>query len=428
MKVSHERLEGNQVELKVEVDVEQVNIALDKAYKKVVKQIKVPGFRVGHIPRRILEARFGVEVLYNDAVDIILPEAYSRAVEEAGIEPIDRPEITEVNIEAGQPCTFTALVTVKPEVKLGQYTGLEIEEEQVVIAEEAVNRELEMLQQRHAQLKVAERNVVEKGDFAIIDFAGYIDGEPFEGGSGQEYSLEIGSNTFIEGFEDQLIGVEVGREVEVNVTFPEDYRAENLAGKPSTFKVTVKEIKVKDVPELNDDFAKDASDFETLEELKADIRNKLEENAQERAKRDFENTIVDTVAANAEIDVPAKMIDDELDNMFQNMSYSLQQQGIPFEKYLEYIGSSVEQWRGENRGEAEKRTRATLTLEAVAEKEGIAVAHEEIDNRIAEMAERNKQDVEQLKKFLLLQGQLAQLEYGMKMEKVIDFLIEKNKK
>lgn len=428
MKVSHQKLEGNQVELKVEVDVEQVNVALDKAYKKVVKEIKVPGFRTGHIPRKILEARFGVEVLYNDAVDFILPEAYSQAIEEAGIEPIDRPEITEVNIEVGQPCTFTAVVTVKPEVTLGAYTGLGLEAEEVVIQEEAVARELEMLQQRHAQLKTSDRTVVEKGDFAIIDFAGYIDGEPFEGGSGQEYSLEIGSNTFIEGFEDQLIGAEVGKEVEVNVSFPEDYRAENLAGKPSTFKVTVKEIKVKDVPELNDDFAKDASDFETLEELKADIRNKLEENAKERAKRDFENTLIDTVAANATIDVPAKMIDDELNVMFQNMSYNLQQQGIPFEKYLEYIGSSVEQWRNENRGEAEKRTRASLTLEAISEKEGIVVTHEELDKKIEEMAEQNKQEVEQLKKFLLLQGQLTQLEYGMKMEKVIDFLIENNKK
>lgn len=428
MKVSHQRLEGNKVELKVEVGVEQVNAALDKAYKKVVKQIRIPGFRAGHIPRKILEARYGVEVLFEDALDVILPEAYSQALDETGIEPIDRPDITEVDIKAGQPCTFTAVVLVKPEVKLGQYTGLGLEQEKAEVTEEQVAKELEMLQTRHTQLTEADRVNVEKGDYAIIDFVGYIDGEPFEGGAGQEYSLEIGSNSFIEGFEEQLIGVEIGNEVDVNVTFPADYRAEQLAGKPATFKVTVKEIKVKDVPELNDDFAKEASEFETLEELKKDLRNKLEENAKERTKRAFENNLVDTVTANAEIDLPAKMVDDEVERMYNEFSHTLQQQGIPLERYLEYIGSSTEQWKSENRTEAEKRVRASLVLEEVAKKEGIEVSDDEIDSKVAEMAERNKQDKNQLKQFLLLQGHLSNLTYSMTMEKVIDFLIEKNAK
>ncbi|AZR73383.1 trigger factor [Anoxybacter fermentans] len=428
MKVSHQRLEGNQVELKVEVEVEKVADALDKAYKKVVKEVKVPGFRKGRVPRKVLEARFGVEVLYNDALDILLPEAYSQAVEEIGIEPIDRPVIEDVHIEAGKPFTFTAKVLVKPEVKLGQYTGLGLEQEEVKVDEEDVNRELELLQQRHTQLKTTDRDVVEKGDYAIIDFEGFIDGEPFEGGSGEEYALEIGSNTFIEGFEEQLIGAKVGEEVEVNVTFPEDYRAEHLAGKPATFKVTVKEIKVKDVPELNDDFAKEVSEFETLEELKEDIRKKLLENAKEQARREFENKVVDTVAQNAEIDIPEKMIDDELERMYQTMAFDFQQHGIPFDKYLEYVGSSVDKWKEENRAEAEKRVRASLTLEAIAEKEGIVVTDEEIDNRIAELAEKNNQDPKKFKQFLLLQGNLDNLSYGMTMEKVIDFLVEKNAK
>ncbi len=428
MKVSHERLEGSQVILKVEVDVEKVSAALDKAYKKVAKEVKIPGFRKGRVPRKMLEARFGVEVLYQDALDILLPEAYSDAVVESGIDTIDTPEVEDVNIEAGQPCTFTARVLVKPEVTLGQYTDLELEKEEIAVTDEEINSELELLQQRHTQLKTIERTTVEKGDFAIIDFEGFIDGEPFEGGAGQEYSLEIGSNSFIPGFEEQLIGVNAGEEVEVNVSFPEDYHAEQFAGKSTVFKVTVKEIKVKDVPELTDDFAKDASEFETLDELKADTKNRLEVNAKEQAKREFENKVIDTVAANSEIDIPEKMVEDELNQMQQNMSYSLQQQGIPFEKFLEYTGSNIEQWKEQNNAEAEKRVGVNLTLEAVAEKEGIELTDDEIDSKIQELAEKNNQDPKQLKQNLSLQGGLDNLTYGMTMEKVIDFLLEKNKK
>ncbi len=428
MKVTHERLEGNQVVLKVEVDVEQVSKALDKAYRKVVKEVKIPGFRKGHVPRKILEAKFGVEVLYQDALDILLPEAYTAAIDEAGIDPIDTPSIEEVNIEVGQPCTFTAQVLVKPEVTLGQYTDLEMEKEEIAVTDEEINRELELMQNRHTQLKTVERTVVENGDFAIIDFEGFIDDVPFEGGAGQEYSLEIGSNTFIPGFEDQLIGTTVGEEVEVNVSFPEDYHAEQLAGKPVLFKVTVKELKVKDIPELSDDFAKEVSEFETLEELKNDVKNRLEVNAKEQSTREFENKVIDAVAANSEIDVPEKMIEDELNHMQQQMSYSLQQQGIPFEKFLEYTGSSIEKWKEENHAEAEKRVSMNMTLEAIAEKEGIEVSDDEIDIKIAEMAEKNNQDPKKLKQLLLLQGGLDNFTFGLTMEKVIDYLVEKNVK
>lgn len=428
MKVNHERLEGNQVILKVEVEVEKVTQALDKAFRKVVKEVKVAGFRKGKVPRNIFEKRFGVEVLYNDALDILLPESYSQAVIDSGIEPVDRPEIEEVDIEKGKPCTFTAKVTVKPEVKLGQYTDLDLEREEVEISDEDVNQELAGIQQRHTQLANTDRTVVENADYVIIDFEGFIDGEPFEGGSGEEYALEIGSNTFIPGFEDQLIGKNIDEEVEVNVTFPEDYHAENLAAKPALFKVTIKEIKVKEVPELNDEFAKEASEFETLDELKDDIKNKLVEAANERSLRKFENQVVDTVAENAEIDIPKKMIEDEIEQMFYAMSYNMQQQGIPFEKYLEYTGTSVEKWKEDNSAEAEKRVRANLTLEAIGEKEGIIVSDEEIDMKIGELAKNNNQDPEKFKQFLMLQGRLDSFIDGIKMEKVIDFLVEKSSK
>ena len=427
MKVTHER-EGNIVTLNVEVDVEKVSDAMDKAYKKVRKDVKVPGFRKGRVPRRILEARFGKEVLYKDALDILLPQAYGDAIDEAGIDPIDQPDIEDVHIEKDEPCTFTAKVQVKPEVELGEYTGLDVEKEEVEVSDEDVERELNTLQQRHTQLQAVDREEVKDGDYAIIDFEGFMDGEPFEGGSGEEYALEIGSGTFIPGFEDQLVGVKVGEEVEIDVTFPEDYNAEHLAGQPVTFKVTVNEIKEKQVPELDDEFAKEASEFETLDELKEDIINRLKEQASEQINRKFENELVDAAASNAEIDVPEVMIDSELDQMFQSMSMNLQQQGIPLDKYLEYTGSSVEDWKDENRENAEKRVRGNLTLEAIAEKEGITITDEELDNRIAEMAEQNDQEPEQFKQFLMLQGTLDNLSKGMKMEKVIEFLAEKNEK
>ncbi len=428
MKVTHERLEGNQVVLNVEVGTDKVSQALDKAYKKIVKDVKVPGFRKGRVPRKILEARFGVEVLYEDALDYLFQDTYPHAVEEAGIEPIDRPEIEDFHIEADQPFTFKAKVMVKPEVTLGQYIDLSLQREGVAVTDEELNRELELLQQRHTQLKAADRTVVENGDYAIIDFEGFVDGEPFEGGSGEEYALEIGSNTFVEGFEEQLIGKNVGDELEVNVTFPEDYRAESLAGKPVMFKVAIKEIKVRDIPELDDDFAKEVSEFETLDELKQDIQNKLLENTKERVKRDFENLVVGTVAGNAQIDIPEKMVQDELDFMYQRLAYDFQQQGIPLDTYLEYTGSNKDQWREESYAEAEKQVRGNLTLEAIAEKEGIMVTDDEIDSKIAELAKNSNQDPAQLRQFMELQGRMDGLINGWTMEKVIDFLVEKNEK
>lgn len=428
MKVTQERLEGNQVLLNVEVEVEKVTAALNKAYKKVVQKINVPGFRKGRVPRKVLEARFGVEVLYNDALDILLPEAYSAAVDESGIEPIDRPEIEDFHLEAGQPATFSAKVLVKPEVTLGQYTGLELERPAVEVTSEEVEHELELLQQRHTQLQSTERTVVENGDYATIDFEGFVDGEAFEGGTGEEYALEIGSNSFIAGFEEQLIGKSVGEEVEVNVTFPEDYRAEHLAGQPALFKVVIKEIKIKDIPELNDEFAKDASEYDTLDELKQDVENKLIKNAEDRAKREFENLVVESVTEKAEIEIPEKMVETELDQMYQAMAFNFQQQGIPLDSYLEYTGTNQEQWRADNTAEAQKRVRATLTLEAIAEKEGIVISDEEMDTKIAELAKDSKQEVEKFKQFLGLQGRLDSLIDSWKMEKVIDFLLEKNAK
>ncbi|MGB4373880.1 MAG: trigger factor, partial [Halanaerobiales bacterium] len=304
MEVAKEVLEGNKVKLKVEIEKERVNDALDKAYKKVVKDVSLPGFRKGRVPRHILEARYGKEVLHSDAFDFLVPQAYMEAVKAAEIEPIDQPEIEDFYIAENEPATFTAIVQVKPEVELGQYTDLGIEKDQVNLSDDEIEEVLKRQQEQHAYLETVDRDTVEEGDFAIIDFTGFLDGEEFPGGSAEEYTLEIGSGYFIPGFEDQLVGQKVGEEVEVKVTFPEDYQAENLAGKDAVFKVNIKELKVKKVPELNDDFAREAGEFESLDELKEDIKEKLLKQKEDQVQREYEEKILEKISDNATVDVP----------------------------------------------------------------------------------------------------------------------------
>ena len=426
MEVTKNQLEGNKVELKVEIEAERVNEALEQAYKKVVKDIDISGFRKGKVPRKVLEARYGKEVLHKDALDILIPEGYREALDETGIEPIDQPDIEDFHIEEDEPASFTAIVEVKPEVELGEYTDLDVEKESAEVTEEEIEEEIERVRNQHSQLVASDKEVVEDGDFVIIDFEGKKDGEPFPGGSAEEYSLEIGSNTFIPGFEEQLIGAQVGDELELNITFPEDYNAEDLAGEDVVFDVEIKEIKEKQLPELDDEFAKEVSDYETFEEYKESIKERLQKSKEDRTQREYENKLIEKASENAEVDVPEKMVEDELNTMFQNFTQSVSQQGMEVQDYLDYMGTDEEGWKEQNKEAAENRTRSNLVLEAIAEKEGIEISEEEIEEQIQEIAESNDQDPEQIKAFLQMQGQLDGLKDGLKMQKTIEYLKDNN--
>ncbi|MDR0138161.1 trigger factor [Metabacillus idriensis] len=425
MSAKWEKLEGNQGVLTVEVDAETFSKALDEAFKKVSKQVNIPGFRKGKVPRGMFEQRFGVESLYQDALDIILPEVYPQAVEEAGIEPIDRPEIDVEQIEKGKNLIFTAKVVVKPEVKLGEYKGLEVEKVDAEVSEEDVDAELKTLQERHAELVVKEDGAVENGDTVVIDFEGFVDGEAFEGGTAENYTLEIGSGSFIPGFEDQLVGLEAGGEKDVEVTFPEEYHAENLAGKPATFKVKLHEIKAKELPALDDEFAKDVDEeVESLEALKAKTRTRLEETRKAEAENTLRDSLVDKASDNAEVDIPQVLIENEVNRMMQEFEQRLQAQGMNLELYFQFSGQDEDALKEQMKEDASKRVKYNLTLEAIAKAENIEVTDEEVDAEIAKMAEMYNMPVENIKQAL---GSLEGLKEDLKVRKAIDFLVENSK-
>ncbi|ASS98661.1 trigger factor [Geobacillus thermocatenulatus] len=425
MSVKWEKLEGNEGVLTVEVDAEKVNKGLDAAFKKVVKNITLPGFRKGKVPRVLFEKRFGVEALYQDALDILLPEAYAKAVEEAGIEPVSMPEIDIEQMEKGKSLIFKAKVTVKPEVKLGQYKGLEVEKMDATVTDEDVENELKRLQENYAELVVKEDGTVENGDTVVIDFEGFVDGEPFEGGKAENYSLEIGSGTFIPGFEEQLVGMKAGEEKEIQVTFPEEYHAEQLAGKPATFKVKVHEVKAKQLPALDDEFAKDVDEeVETLDELKAKIRARLEEAKKNEAETALRNAVIEKAAANAEMDIPEVMIKNETDRMLREFDQRLQMQGLNLQLYYQFSGQDEASLREQMKEDAEKRVRAALTLEAIAKAENIEVTDEEVNKELEKMAEAYKLSVDKLKELL---GSLDGVKEDLKWRKTVDFLVEHSK-
>ncbi|MYL41602.1 trigger factor [Virgibacillus salexigens] len=426
MSAKWEKQEGNEGVLTIEVSVEEFDKALDQAFKKVSKDVQIPGFRKGKIPRGIFEKRFGVEALYQDAVDIVLPDAYMQAVEETGIEPVAQPDVDIDTIEKGQPLVFTAKVTVKPEVKLGEYKGLEVEDQSVEVTDEDVEHDLEHQREHHAELVVKEEGKIEEGDTAVIDFEGFVDGEAFEGGKGENHSLEIGSGQFIPGFEEQLIGKETGEDTEVSVTFPEDYHAEDLAGKEATFKVKIHEVKYKELPELDDEFAKDLDDeVETLEELKS----KKKEQLLEQKKQDVENqkreTLVEKASDNAEAEIPEAMVDTELDQMVKEFEQRLQMQGMTLEMYSQFSGQDEAALKEQMREDAEKRVKTNLTLEAIVDEEGLEVSEDDVDAELEKMASMYGAEVEQLKQ--MLGGNTDAIKGDLKMRKAIDFLVEHSK-
>lgn len=425
MSAKWEKLEGNQGVLTVEVDAETVNQGLNTAFQKVVKTINVPGFRKGKMPRPLFEQRFGVEALYQDAIDAILPEAYGNAIDETGIEPVDRPEIDVEQFEKGKPFIFTAKVTVKPDVTLGEYKGLEVEKESEEVTAEDVENELKDLQKRHAELVVKEDGAVENDDTVVIDFEGFVNGEAFEGGQAENYSIIIGSGTFIPGFEEQLVGMKTGEQKEVEVSFPEEYHAEELAGQPATFKVTLHEIKSQELPELNDDFAKETDEeVETLEALKTKVQERLTEQKKNASEQKLRDDLVEKAVANAQTDVPDAMIDAEIDRMLQEFTQNLSMQGMNLDLYYQFSGQSEEDLRGQMKENAETRVRTSLTLEAIAEAENLEPTDEDVNAEVAKMSEQFGLSADDIQKAL---GSLEGMKADLKIRKAVEFLVENSK-
>ncbi|MCS1351476.1 trigger factor [Mechercharimyces sp. CAU 1602] len=427
MSAKWEKTETNKGILTVEVEAEKVNEALDQAFTKVIKKVSVPGFRKGKVPRPIFEKRFGVESLYQDALDILLPEAYGSAVEEAGIEPVDQPEIDLEQIEKGAPLIFKATVTVKPEVKLGQYKELEIEEKDFSVSDEDIEAELKKMQEQQGQLEVVEEGEVAEGDRVILDFDGMIDGERFEGGQAEQYNLEVGSGQFIPGFEEQLVGMKVGDEKDVLVSFPEEYHAENLAGKEATFHVKMHEIKRLSLPVLDDEFAQDVSDFDTLAELQADTRKNLEEKAKREQEDYIRNSLVEKATENAEIELPAVMIESQVDHMVQQFEQQLRYQGITLEQYQQLLGQDDDAIRSQFREDAEKKVRADLVLEQIGIEESIEVSDEDLEAELKELASEMDRDLEEVRQILNSQGNIEAFKDQVKVKKTVDLLVSNSK-
>lgn len=426
MTAKWEKLEANVGLLTVEVEASEVDKGLDAAFKKVVKTINVPGFRKGKLPRPIFEQKFGIEALYNDALDVILPEAYSKAVEEVGIEPVDRPEVDVEQMEKGKTLIFKAKVTVKPEVKLGEYKGLEVEEMDASVTDEDVQAELTKLQERQAELVVKEDGTVENGNTAVIDFEGFVDGVAFEGGKGENYPLEIGSGSFIPGFEEALIGAKSGVETDVNVTFPEEYHSAELAGKAATFKVTVHEIKAKELPELNDEFAKDVNDeVETLEDLKAKIKNDLVESKKTQAEGSLRDALVQKAAENAEIEIPDVMFESQVDRMVKDFEQRIAQQGLNLELYYQFTGTKEEDLRAQMRQDAEARVRIDLTIDAIIEAEKIEATEEEMNEELTRLSAMYNIPSEQLVTML---GGTDAVRDDIQIRKAVELLVDSRKK
>lgn len=427
MKTTVDKIENNRAELKIEVEAEKVDKALDRAYRKIVKEVNIPGFRIGKAPRKIVETHLGKEPIFKQAMDFILPEAYTQAVEETKIKPIDQPDISVDQFEEGKDLLLTVTVDVRPEVELGQYKGLELNKPEINVTDESVDEYLKTLQNRYARLVAVPDGVIENGDIAIIDYKGYIDGQTFAGGIEDNYPLEVGSGTFIKGFEDQLIGSKTGDEVNVEVTFPEDYRETSLAGKPAVFKVTVKEVKRKEFSPIDDEFAKDVSEFDTLEELKADIKEKLAEKLEKQARKDMRDEIVKKVTANAKIEVPELMVQRRIDAHIARLSERLKAQGYSLEDYCKAAETTEEEIREKYHPQAVESVKTDLVLEEIAEIENIEVKDDEILNEIQELAKEYNENIESLQKSLRSKESIEALAYGIMIDKTIKFLMDNSK-
>lgn len=400
MSVQVEKLEKNMAKLTIEVSADEFEAALEKAYNKNKGKITIPGFRKGKVPRKMIEKMYGAGIFYEDAANEIIPEAYAKAADECGEDIVSQPDISVTQIEKGKSFIFTAEVAVKPEVTLGDYKGVEVEKTEVSVSEEDVDKEVDKERESNSRVIDIDDRAVENGDMIKLDFEGFADGVAFAGGKGEDYPLTIGSGSFIPGFEDQLVGAKIGEETEVNVTFPEDYQEEELKGKAAVFKCVVNEIKVKELPEADDEFAKDVSEFDTLAEYRDDIRAKLLERKTQDAKRAKENKAVAKAVENASMEIPEAMINEQVRRMADDFSRRMQAQGITFEQYMQFTGMTADQMLDQMKPEALKRIQNSLVLEAIAKAENIEISDARVDEEIAKMAEQYKMEVDKLKEIM----------------------------
>ena len=426
MSVQVEKLEKNMAKLTVEVSAEDFKAAIKKAYNKTKNRFAIPGFRKGKASQAVIEKMYGEAVFYEDAADEAINSTYAEAMKESGLDIVSRPEITVEQIGKDQAFIYSALVAVKPEVTLGEYKGVEVEKADAAVTAEDVEAELKRVQEQNARLLTVEDRPVADGDQTVIDFEGFVDGKGFEGGKAEDYPLTIGSHSFIDTFEEQLIGKNIGEECEVNVTFPTEYHAAELAGKPAMFKVTVKEIKVKELPALDDEFASEVSEFDTLDEYKQDIEKKLQEGKEKAAASQNEDRVVAKVVENASMEIPEKMIDAQVDNMLRETAQRMQSQGLSMDLYMKYTGMTADQMKDQMRPEAVKRIQTRLVLEAVVKAENIETSEEKLDEEIAKMAEAYKMEADKLKSYMT-DSDKDQMKQDLAVQAAVDLLVSEAK-
>lgn len=424
MKLELLELENRKAQLDVTVDETEVAKSLEGAYRKIVKEVNIPGFRKGKAPRHLIEARYGVEALYQDAIDILLPQAYEYALDESKLEPIDRPEVDVVEFAKGKEAVLRFVIQLPPTITLGAYKGLEVTQPEATVTDEQVEAELAKLRQQHVRIVDATSEVVENGHLVNINYAGRVDGELFGGGSADNQNLEIGSGTFIPGFEEQLIGMQRGDERDITVTFPSEYHSEELAGKDAVFSVKLNDIKEKVMPELNDDFAKEISDHETIEELRAEHREKLVAAAERNRKTQIENAVVSAAVEAAAVSVPGVMIEGEIDSMIEDLKFNLSRSGLQFDMYLQYMGKTEEDMRADFAAGAENRVKTRLVIDEIAKAEAVAVSEEDLELHLEEMARPYGQTGQQAREMLTERGQLHAVRSSLVSSKTIDLLVE----
>ena len=423
MSLQVENMEKNMAKLTIEVSAEELEKAIQGAYLKQRNKISVPGFRKGKVPRQMIEKMYGVGIFYEDAANALIPTAYGKAYDECELDIVSQPKVEVVQLEKGKPFIFTAEVAVKPEVTLGEYKGLSVDKVSNRVTAKEIDAKLEEEQKKNARTVVVEDRAVQDGDEVVLDFEGFVDGVAFEGGKGENYPLTIGSGSFIPGFEEQLIGAEAEKEVEVNVTFPEEYHSEDLAGKAAVFKCTVHEIKAKELPELDDEFAAEVSEFDTLDAYKADIKAKIKEQKIADGNRKKEDQAVEKAVANATMEIPEAMIDTQVNQMAQDFAQRIQQQGLSMEQYFQFTGMTAEKMMEELRPQAVKRIETRLVLEAIAKAENIEITDEKIDEELAKMAEAYKMEVEKLKEFMG-ENEKEQMKMDLAVQDAVTFLVD----
>lgn len=423
MSLQVENMEKNMAKLTIEVSAEELEKAIQGAYLKQRNKISVPGFRKGKVPRQMIEKMYGVGIFYEDAANALIPTAYGKAYDECELDIVSQPKVEVVQLEKGKPFIFTAEVAVKPEVTLGEYKGLSVDKVSNRVTAKEIDAKLEEEQKKNARTVVVEDRAVQDGDEVVLDFEGFVDGVAFEGGKGENYPLTIGSGSFIPGFEEQLIGAEAEKEVEVNVTFPEEYHSEDLAGKAAVFKCTVHEIKAKELPELDDEFAAEVSEFDTLDAYKADIKAKIKEQKIADGNRKKEDQAVEKAVANATMEIPEAMIDTQVNQMAQDFAQRIQQKGLSMEQYFQFTGMTAESMMEELRPQAVKRIETRLVLEAIAKAENIEITDERIDEELAKMAEAYKMEVEKLKEFMG-ENEKEQMKMDLAVQDAVTFLVD----